>query len=81
MVMMPSVIATAVIGHGVRRVRTAQHDFGSTIDRLEHEADGNQRPQHERRRHPQRESQPVLSEQRKSWDHAEKSTSAPELDP
>jgi hypothetical protein len=81
MLMRPSVIAAAVMVHGVRRVRTTQHDFGSAIDRLEHEADGDQRPEHERRRHPQRKSQPVLSEQKKSRNQGHKLTSAPELDP
>jgi hypothetical protein len=81
MVMIPSVVVATVMLHGARRVHSAHHDFGSAIDRLEHEAGGDQRPEHERRRHPHRESQAMLSEQRKSWDQAEKSTSAREWYP
>jgi len=63
MVMMASVIAATMLFPCARRVRTAQHDYGSAIDRLEHEADRNQRAEQQRGHHPQRKARSVLPEQ------------------
>jgi hypothetical protein len=74
MLTMPSVVMVATIVYGVRRVGTAQHNLSPPSHRLEHEADRYQRSEQEHRCHPQREPQSVLSEPRKSRDHAGKST-------
>jgi hypothetical protein len=47
--LMPAVIVNAVMTHRGRRIRSAQNDFGTAIDRLKHEAGWDQRPEQERR--------------------------------
>jgi hypothetical protein len=64
MLMMCSWVVATVSMRGTRRVRTAQHDLSPPSHRLEHEADRDQRTEQERRCHPQREPQAMLSEQR-----------------
>jgi hypothetical protein len=48
-VMMPRMIVTAMMMNGPRRIRIAQNDFKSPVDRREHEACGHERAKAEHR--------------------------------
>jgi hypothetical protein len=81
MLTMSSMVMVATNVHGVRRVRTAQHNLSPPRHRLKHEADRDQRPEQKRRCHPQREPQSMPSEQRQSWSHGGEFTAALERYP